>query len=230
MGKSILIIEDEAKIVRTLRLYLEQAGYSVVPAADGAQGLAAFRHAEPALVLLDLNLPGSLDGLDVCRTIRRESQVPVIMLTARGEENDRIAGLEIGADDYIPKPFSPREVVARIRAVLRRTQLADEVPQVVEAAGIRLDLDRRTALLKGTEIELTAAEFDLLAVLMRHPGRVFTRAQLLDATRGEAYEGFERSIDQHVKNLRQKLETDPRHPRYILTIYGAGYKFAREDT
>jgi DNA-binding response OmpR family regulator len=225
MGKKILIIEDEAKIMRTVRLYLEQAGYEVVWASDGTQGLATFRHEKPALMILDLNLPGELDGLDVCRAIRRDSNIPIIMLTARTEETDRLIGLELGADDYITKPFSPREVVARVRAVLRRTEQPEIMPEVVEAADIRADLQRRSVTVAGVPVELTANEFDLLITMMRYPGRVYTRAQLLEATQGTSYEGYERTIDQHVKNLRQKIEPDTHDPRYILTVRSIGYKF-----
>jgi DNA-binding response OmpR family regulator len=225
MGKKILIIEDEAKIMRTVRLYLEQAGYEVVWASDGTQGLATFRHEKPALMILDLNLPGELDGLDVCRAIRRDSNIPIIMLTARTEETDRLIGLELGADDYITKPFSPREVVARVRAVLRRTEQPEIMPEVVEAADIRADLQRRSVTVAGVPVELTANEFDLLITMMRYPGRVYTRAQLLEATQGTSYEGYERTIDQHVKNLRQKIEPDTHDPHYILTVRSIGYKF-----
>ena len=225
MAKKILIIEDEAKIMRTVRLYLEQAGYEVVWAADGTQGLATFRHEKPALAILDLNLPGDMDGLDICRAIRRDSNVPIIMLTARTEETDRLIGLELGADDYIAKPFSPREVVARVRAVLRRTEQPEITPEIVEAADIRADLQRRSVIVAGVPVELTANEFDLLITMMRYPGRVYSRAQLLEATQGTSYEGYERTIDQHVKNLRQKIEPDTRDPRYILTVRSVGYKF-----
>ncbi|MCA0454868.1 MAG: response regulator transcription factor [Chloroflexi bacterium] len=225
MAKKILIIEDEAKIMRTVRLYLEQAGYEVVWAADGTQGLATFRHEKPALAILDLNLPGELDGLDVCRAIRRDSNIPIIMLTARTEETDRLIGLELGADDYITKPFSPREVVARVRAVLRRTEQPEITPEIVEASDIRADLQRRSVMVADVTVELTANEFDLLITMMRYPGRVYSRAQLLEATQGASYEGYERTIDQHVKNLRQKIEPDTRDPRYILTVRSIGYKF-----
>ncbi len=225
MAKKILIIEDEAKIMRTVRLYMEQAGYEVVWAADGTQGLATFRHEKPALAILDLNLPGDMDGLDICRAIRRDSNVPIIMLTARTEETDRLIGLELGADDYIAKPFSPREVVARVRAVLRRTEQPEITPEIVEAADIRADLQRRSVTVAGVPVELTANEFDLLITMMRYPGRVYSRAQLLEATQGTSYEGYERTIDQHVKNLRQKIEPDTRDPRYILTVRSVGYKF-----
>lgn len=228
MAKKILIVEDEAKIMRTVRLYLEQGGYETAWAADGAQGLAAFRHEKPALIILDLNLPGDLDGLDVCRTIRRDSNVPIIMLTARTEETDRLIGLELGADDYITKPFSPREVVARVRAVLRRTEQSESVPEIVTASDIQADLQRRVVTVAGIPVELTANEFDLLIALMRSPGRVYTRAQLLEATQGTSYDGYERTIDQHVKNLRQKIELDAPQPRYILTVRSVGYKFTED--
>ena len=228
MARTILIIEDEAKIVRTVRLYLEQAGYGVVWATDGTQGLAAFRHEKPALVILDLNLPGQLDGLDVCRTLRRDSNVPIIMLTARTEEADRLIGLELGADDYITKPFSPREVVARVRAVLRRAEQPESPSQIIEASDIRADLQRRAVTVAGVPVEMTANEFDLLVALMRHPGRVYTRAQLLELTQGTTYEGYERTIDQHVKNLRQKIEPAPPQPRYLLTVRSVGYKFTED--
>lgn len=226
MTKKILLIEDEAKIVRTLRLYLEQAGYSVVWATDGGQGVAAFRQEKPALILLDLNLPGDMDGLDVCRTLRRDGNVPIIMLTARSEETDRLIGLELGADDYITKPFSPREVVARVRAVLRRVEQPDATLSTIEVADVQVDLNRRSVTVAGARVELTTSEFDLLLAFVRYPGRVYTRAQLLEQTQGTTYEGYERTIDQHIKNLRHKLEADPHQPRYILTVYGVGYKFA----
>lgn len=225
MGKRILIIEDEAKIMRTVRLYLEQAGYAVTWAQDGSQGLAAFRHEKPALVLLDLNLPGDLDGLDVCRALRRTANVPIIMLTARSEEVDRLIGLELGADDYITKPFSPREVVARVRAVLRRAEEPQSLPEILAVAEVRVDLKRRSATVTGRPMELTSTEFDLLVALIRAPGQVFTRAQLLDVAQGTTYEGYERTIDQHIKNLRHKIEPEPSRPRYVLTVYGVGYKF-----
>lgn len=225
MAKRILVVEDEANIVRTVRLYIEKAGFEVDWATDGTQGLAAFRRNNPTLVLLDLNLPGKLDGLDVCRTLRSESNIPIIMLTARSEETDRLIGLELGADDYITKPFSPREVVARIRTVLMRIEQPDVVPESLEVADIKINLGSRIATISGKPIELTRMEFDLLAALMRSPGRVFSRAHLLEHVLDTPfYEGYERTIDQHVKNLRQKLEPGPRQPKYILTVRGVGYK------
>ena len=229
MPDTILLVEDEAQIARTVRLYLEQAGYKVVWASDGRQGLAAFRQERPSLVLLDLNLPGGMDGLDVCRAMCRESRVPVIMLTARREEADKLIGLELGADDYITKPFSPREVVARVRAVLRRVREPSGQSEILQVADIQVDLAGRTATVGGKAVHLTRMEFDLLATLMRYPGRVYTRPQLLEQLLGIPYfEGDERTVDQHIKNLRQKIEPDPRHPRYILTVRGVGYKMVRE--
>ena len=227
MIKKILIIEDEAKIIRTVRLYLEQAGFHVVWAQDGVQGLAEFRRERPEIVLLDLNLPGEMDGLDVCRTLRKDSNVPVIMLTARSEETDKLIGLELGADDYITKPFSPREVVARVRAVLRRADQPDStLPGTIQVESLKVDLGSRTVELLGASIELTRMEFDLLTIFMRNPGLVFTRAQLLEKVLGIAsYEGYERTVDQHIKNLRQKIEPNPQQPHYILTVRGVGYKF-----
>ncbi|MCL4535076.1 MAG: response regulator transcription factor [Bacteroidetes bacterium] len=227
MADRILLVEDEAKIARTVRLYLEQAGYQVATIQDGAQAMAAFRHERPDLVILDLMLP-HVDGLEICRQIRRESGTPIIMLTARTEETDRLLGLELGSDDYITKPFSPREVAARVRAVLRRSRGEVHPPQIVRAGALEVDLERHAAVLDGRVLELTPHEFDLLSALARQPGQVFTRLQLLEAVQGVAYEGYERSIDQHIKNLRAKLGDDARSPSYILTVFGVGYRFVAE--
>lgn len=227
MSKKILVVEDEKKLVTILKAYLEQAGFAVLTANDGQHALAVFRHEKPALVLLDLNLPG-MDGLDVCRALRKESAVPIIMVTARVEEADRLIGLELGADDYISKPFSPREVVARVRAVLRRAEGEPTRAEMFTAGNLTLDLTKHSARLAERELELTPTEFDLLAVLMQNPGRAFTRLQLLDRVQGEAFEGYERTIDAHIKNLRQKIERDPKNPQYILTVFGVGYKFAED--
>ena len=224
MVEKILLIDDETKITRTLKLYLEQAGYKTVSIQDGALAMPAFHHERPDLVILDILLPHQ-DGWEICRQIRRESGVPIIMLTAQGEETDRIVGLELGADDYIAKPFSPREVVARVRAVFRRTQGQVQPPNVLQAGSVSLDVAQHTASVDGKPIELTPIEFDLLATLLQHPSQVFTRLQLLESAQGAAYEGYERAIDQHIKNLRAKLGDDARSPRYILTVYGVGYKF-----
>jgi two-component system alkaline phosphatase synthesis response regulator PhoP len=227
MPRKILIVEDELEIIKLVRAYLEKAGYLVVTAADGQEALAVFRRERPNLVILDLNLPG-MDGLEVCRVIRRRSETPVIMLTARIEETDRLIGLELGADDYILKPFSPREVVARTRAVLRRTEGEPVRPEVLTAGEISLDLPRRQAWLAGQPLDLTAMEFDLLTVLIEHPGQVFSRMQLLERLQDQAYEGYERTIDVHVKNLRRKLSDDPAVPRFIETVRGVGYRFMQE--
>jgi DNA-binding response OmpR family regulator len=227
-GETILVVDDEPKLVKTVRAYLENAGFRVVTAGDGQLALTVYRHERPALVILDLGLP-SLDGLDVARSLRRDSNVPIIMLTARVDEADKLVGLELGADDYVTKPFSPRELVARVRAVLRRTGGDREQVQATIVAGdVRVDLERRQATVGGRLVDLTPTEFDLLAVLARHPGRVFSRLELLDRVQGYAFEGYERTVDAHVKNLRQKMEPDPKDPRYVLTVYGVGYRFAGE--
>jgi two-component system alkaline phosphatase synthesis response regulator PhoP len=226
----ILLIEDEVKIARTVRLYLEQAGYQVATVDDGALAMPAFRHEQPDLIILDLMLP-HVDGWELCRQLRRESGVPIIMLTARNEETDRIIGLELGADDYIAKPFSPREVVARVRAVLRRSRGLVQPPQLIRAGDMAIDLDRHEVTVAGQVVELTPLEFDLLVAFARHPGRVFTRLKLLEQVEdAAAYSGYERAIDQHIKNLRAKLGDDARQPRYIATVRGVGYKFVAEDS
>jgi two-component system alkaline phosphatase synthesis response regulator PhoP len=223
--EKILVVDDERKIVDLVRMYLEKDGYRVLAAYDGRQAVELSRRERPALVVLDLNLP-EVDGLEVCRAIRRESAVPIVMLTARDEDTDKILGLELGADDYVTKPFSPRELVARVRAVLRRTQGADAKNERIEAGDIVVDLPRHEARRSGEVLDLTPTEFRLLEVMAGDPGRVFTRLQLLDRVQGEAYEGYERTIDVHVKNLRQKLEKDSASPRYIITVHGVGYKFS----
>jgi DNA-binding response OmpR family regulator len=220
----ILVVDDEPKIVRLVRDYLEHAGFSVSVARDGREALMRARTEPPALVVLDLGLP-ELDGLDVTRTLRRDSNVPIIMLTARDDETDTVLGLELGADDYVTKPFSPRELVARVRAVLRRHEPSSG-DEVLRAGELTLDVPRMRATVGEHPVPLTATEFELLATLARQPGRVFTRAQLLDAIHGVAFESYERAIDAHVKNIRRKLEADPRHPRHLLTVYGIGYRLA----
>jgi len=227
MTQKILVVDDEAEIVKLVRAYLERAGFAVVIASEGRQALAVFRHERPNLVILDLNLPG-MDGLDVCRAMRKDTDIPIIMLTARLEETDRLIGLELGADDYIVKPFSPREVVARVRTVLRRSEGTPVRPEVISSAGVTLDLVQRSATLNEQPLDLTTMEFDLLALLVQHPGQVFTRLQLLERTQGAAYEGYERTIDVHIKNLRKKLGDDSQEPRFIETIRGVGYRFIRE--
>jgi DNA-binding response OmpR family regulator len=219
----ILVVDDELKIARLVRDYLTQAGFDVVVAGSGPAALAAARSDRPDLVVLDLGLPG-MDGYDVTRALRAHSAIPIIMLTARSEETDRIVGLELGADDYIVKPFSPRELVARVKAVLRRTT-GETAREVIRAKDLVLDLPRHAVERNGGRIELTASEFELLRALASQPGRVFTRGQLLEVRRGASFESYERSIDAHIKNLRKKLEPDPHRPVYILTVYGVGYRF-----
>ena len=223
--KTILVVDDEPGIVRLVRDYLEHGGFTVLTASDGEAALRASRTIKPDLVVLDLGLPG-LDGLDVTRALRREGPVPIIMLTARSEESDKLVGLELGADDYLTKPFSPKELVARVRAVLRRTEGLEARPEVIRAGDVELDNTRLSVTVNGRAVDLTPTEFQLLATLARQPGRVFTRAQLLDAVHGVAVESYERAIDAHVKNLRRKLEPNPHAPRYLLTVFGVGYKFA----
>ncbi|MCO6449227.1 MAG: response regulator transcription factor [Caldilineales bacterium] len=228
MQGAILVVDDEPKIVQQSRDYLERAGFRVITAGDGQLALTQFRHEKPDLVVLDLNLPG-MDGLDVCRTLRRESDVPIIMLTARVEETDRLIGLELGADDYITKPFSPRELVARVRAVLRRVQGGLRQPGLLQVSDLEIDLDGHRVSRAGEAVQLTRSEFNLLALLAQYPGQTFTRAQLLDRLHGVAYDGYDRSIDAHIKNLRRKLEPDPANPRYVQTVFGVGYRFSDED-
>ena len=227
--KTILVVDDEPKIADLARDYLEHAGFTVRTAADGEAALAAVRRDRPDLVVLDLGLPG-LDGFDVTRAIRRDSNLPVIMLTARDDELDKLLGLELGADDYLTKPFSPRELVARVRAVLRRVDAAAQpgAVELIRAGALTLDLPRMRADLDGRSIDLTPTEFALLAALARQPGRIFTRSQLLDAVHGVAFESYERAIDTHIKNVRRKLEPDPRRPVHVLTVHGVGYRFADE--
>jgi two-component system alkaline phosphatase synthesis response regulator PhoP len=223
--RTILVVDDELKITRLLRDYLEQAGFAVVIAASGVDALAAARTVRPDLMVLDLGLPG-MDGLDVARSVRRDGDLPIILLTARGEETDRVAGLELGADDYLVKPFSPRELVARVRAVLRRSDDTVATPHVIRVDDLEIDLPRMRVTTAAGRVTLTPSEFELLVTLARRPGRVFTRAQLLDAIHGVAIDSYERAIDAHVKNLRRKIEPEPGRPRYLLTVHGVGYRFA----
>jgi len=226
--KTVLVVEDDPRIAQIVQDYLQHAKFAVLIAGDGAGALALARDRRPDLVVLDLGLPG-LDGIEVAKGLRRESEVPLIMLTARVEESDRLLGLDVGADDYITKPFSPRELVARVRAVLRRADssgTAGAGEEVLRRGDLVIDTGRMVVTRAGVALDLTATEFELAAALARRPGRVFTRAQLLDAVRGTAVESFERAIDAHIKNIRRKLEPDSRRPRYILTVYGVGYKFA----
>jgi DNA-binding response OmpR family regulator len=223
---TVLIIEDESELVKVLRSYFEKAGFTVLAAGRGDTGLSAWEQKRPDLVVLDLNLPG-LDGLDVAREIRRKSNTPIIILTARVEEVDQLIGLELGADDYITKPFSPRIVVARARALLRRSEHVPSPTKVFRIADLEIDVEGHTVHRDGKPVELTPTEFSLLETLASQPGRAFSRLQLLEASQGTTYEGYERTIDAHVKNLRAKLEHDPRNPRYIETVFGVGYRFFR---
>jgi DNA-binding response OmpR family regulator len=226
---TILVVDDEPRIVQLVRDYLEHSGFSVLTAADGPSALRTAATGRPDLVVLDLGLPG-LDGLDVARAIRRAGEVPIIMLTARTEESDKLVGLELGADDYLTKPFSPKELVARVRAVLRRVEGLRQPAEVVRVGDdVTLDLPRMEARIAGRRVDLTRTEFQLLATMARQPGRVFTRAQLLDSVRGVAFDSYERAIDAHVKNIRRKIEPDTRSPRYLLTVFGVGYRFAELD-
>lgn len=226
--ESILVVEDEAKIAEVLHLYLERNGYEVSVASDGHQALESVRRQTPDLVLLDLNLPG-VDGLEVCRRLRQESSVPIIMVTARSEETDKLIGLELGADDYVTKPFSPREIVARVRAVLRRVTSSGPHPSILRVGELSLDPQRHVVQLAGRQLDLTPTEFRLLRVLMGNPGRVFSRLQLLEQVQGDAFEGYERTVDAHIKNLRQKIESNPQKPARLLTVYGVGYKLAERS-
>ena len=223
MAKKILVIDDEPKIVEICRDYLKAAGYEVTSAEDGLSGLAAIRRERPDLIVLDLMLPG-MNGLELCRQLRRESSVPVIMLTARVDETDKLIGLELGADDYITKPFSPRELVARVRTVLRRVG-GIASPEVLRVGDLTLDRARYVVDLPGRQETLTPTEFEILFTLASQPGRIFTRSQLLNAVHGVAFESYERAIDSHIRNLRRKLDVSENEPRYIITIYGVGYKF-----
>jgi DNA-binding response OmpR family regulator len=226
--RTVMVVDDEPKIVQLARDYLEHAGFAVVVAHDGRAALATARAERPDLVVLDLGLP-ELDGLDVARALRGESNVPIVMLTGRSEESDKLVGLELGADDYVTKPFSPKELVARVRAVLRRSERPPSDSEIVRAGDVVLDVPRMRTTLGGRSIDLTPTEFQLLATMAREPGRVFTRGQLLDAVHGVAFESYERAIDAHVKNIRHKLEPEPASPRYLLTVYGVGYRFAELD-
>jgi DNA-binding response OmpR family regulator len=223
MGSTILVVDDEPKIVRLARDYLEKNGFRVVSAGDGNSALAMARREKPDLIVLDLLLPG-MDGREVCRILRAESDVPIIMLTALSEESDQIVGLEIGADDYIVKPFSPRALVARVRALLRRVQGGVKTPSVIRVGDLEIDTERYTAALKGEALRLTPSEFDLLALLARHSGQTMTRQQLMDDLYGGAASSVDRSVDSHVKNLRRKLASAS-DTNLIETVYGVGYRF-----
>ena len=223
--KTILVVDDEPQIVQLVRDYLEHGGFKVLTAADGQSALRTAATLRPDLVILDLGLPG-VDGLDVTRSLRRSGEMPIIMLTARADESDKLVGLELGADDYVTKPFSPKELVARVRSVLRRSDAAKAPGDVIRVADLELDVPRMQVIVAGRPAELTQTEFQLLATMARQPGRVFSRAQLLNAVHGLAFESYERAIDAHIKNIRRKIEPDPHNPRYLLTVFGVGYRVA----
>jgi DNA-binding response OmpR family regulator len=224
MSKLILVVDDERRLLNLLREYLEQDGYQVETATNGREALFAARDHKPDLIILDLMMP-EMDGWEFMRLHRQERNTPIIMLTARVDDVDKIAGLEMGADDYLTKPFSPRELVARTRAVLRRTSTAADEPEVLRAGNLVLDLTARRLVRDEQSIELTPMEFELLSTLMRHPGRAYSRLELLENTQGYAYDGYERTIDVHIKNLRKKIEPHPSEPQYVLTVFGIGYRF-----
>jgi len=222
---TILVVDDEPQLVQLVRDYLEHGGFKVLTAADGSSALRTAATLHPDLVVLDLGLPG-MDGLDVTRSLRRNGAVPIIMLTARADESDKLVGLELGADDYLTKPFSPKELVARVRSVLRRSEAAREPADLIRVGDVELDLPGMLLTINNRRIEVTPTEFQLLSTMARQPGRVFSRAQLLNAVHGVAFESYERAIDAHIKNLRRKMEPDPHNPRYLQTVFGVGYRFA----
>jgi DNA-binding response OmpR family regulator len=222
-SKKVLVVDDEKKIVDIVRAYLEREGYHVIAAYDGESALSLVKNEAPDMVILDLMLPG-ISGWDVCRTLRSRSDIPIIMLTARDEVADRIVGLELGADDYMPKPFDPKELVSRVRALFRRSDKKMTPDTVISTGDLVIDSERRSVQRAGVPVELTPTEFDLLKILASNPGRVYTRMQLLDLLQGDSFEGYDRTIDSHIKNLRKKIEPDPEHPHYVATVYGVGYK------
>ncbi|MFH1775511.1 MAG: response regulator transcription factor [Chloroflexota bacterium] len=222
-GKRVLVVDDDRKTVELVKLYLDRDGYRVLSAYDGIEALRLAREGHPDLIVLDLMLPG-IDGLEVCRTIRAESDVPIVMLTARTTDRDKLTGLELGADDYVTKPFSPRELAARVRTVLRRLP-GERGPEQISCGELTVNFLRHEASMAGRPLNLTAVEFKLLGIFVREPGRVFSRTELIEKALGYDFEGFDRTIDVHILNLRRKLEPDPGHPRHIKTVYGAGYKF-----
>src|SRR5438067_797350 len=223
--KTVLVVDDEPQIVQLVRDYLEHGGFEVLTAADGSSALRLASTQRPDLVILDLGLPG-VDGLDVTRSLRRNGEVPIIMLTARTDESDKLVGLELGADDYVTKPFSPKELVARVRSVLRRSEAAKSPSELIRVGDVELDVASMRLSIEGRSIDLTQTEFQLLSTMARQPGRVFSRAQLLNAVHGVAFESYERAIDAHIKNLRRKIEPDPHNPRYLVTVLGVGYRVA----
>ena len=225
MAKTILVVDDEKRIISLLKAYLEQQGFAVITAANGKDALFVARQEKPDLIILDLMMP-EMDGYEFMRLHRKERETPIILLTAKVDEDDKVVGLELGADDYVTKPFSPRELTSRVRAVLRRTGQSIPKTEIFRLSGLVLDRDSHLVTLDEQVVDLTPSEFDLLAALMSAPGRTFTRLELLDQIQDTAFAGYARTIDVHVKNLRAKIEQDPRQPRYIETVYGVGYRFA----
>lgn len=223
-GKKVLVVDDDVKTVELVKLYLNRDGYRVLTAYDGTEALRLAREGHPDLIVLDLMLPG-IDGLEICRTLRGESDVPIIMLTAKTTDQDKLIGLDLGADDYVTKPFSPRELAARVRVVLRRLP-GERGPDEIKHGELTVNFLRHEASLAGRSLNLTTVEFKLLGVLAKEPGRVFSRVQLIDEALGYDFEGFDRTIDVHILNLRRKLEPDPSHPKYLKTVYGTGYKLS----
>lgn len=227
MAKKILVVDDEKKIVEILKAYLEKEGFLVIVAYDGKVALDMVKKELPDLVILDIMLP-EISGWDVCRELRKDTNTPVIMLTALDDTTDKIVGLELGADDYVTKPFDPKEVISRVRAVLRRTESTTALKSIIKLGDITIDIDKHTIRKDTTPVDFTALEFDILRVLAESPGRVFSRSQLLDKIQGDSWEGYERTIDSHIKNIRKKLNVEPEHPGYIATVYGVGYKLAEQ--
>ncbi len=231
MALRILVVDDDKQIVRLLKSYLEKSGFGVLTAFDGAEAQHVIRRERPDLVVLDLMLPEH-DGWEITRWLRGDEQlasIPILMLTARVEDTDKILGLELGADDYLTKPFNPREVVARVRAILRRAGGAPAIPHVLQVGALRLDLDQHTVSLAGQPLEVTPTEFALLKALMENPNHAFTRTELAEKALGYAYEGLDRTLDSHIKNLRKKIESDPGEPRYLETVFGVGYRLRDES-
>lgn len=228
MSKKILVVDDEPQILKVLIAYLEKAGYQVFSASDGVTAISTFHKDHPDFLILDLNLPG-MDGLEVCKAIRRDSNIPILMLTARVEEADKLIGLELGADDYVIKPFSPREVVARVKTIMRRAASETVTHEIITVGDLAIDLEQHTVQRAGVSIDLTPTEFDILVALAKQPKRVFTRLQIMEQAQGDAFEGYERTIDAHIKNIRLKLEPNPKKPVYIQTVFGIGYKLEVQE-
>lgn len=228
MSREVLVVDDNEKIVEVLTAYLEQEGFAVRTASDGPSAVAEVERAVPDIALLDVMLPG-INGIELTKRFQKEHDLPVILITARSDEVDRLIGLEVGADDYVSKPFSPREVVARVRAVLRRTEGSRLGADTLQTGALSIDLERRAVSLDGVVVDLTRTEFDILAAMAAHPGRVYTRLQLLEIATGDTFEGYERTIDAHVKNIRKKLGEDPKRPRYVHTVFGVGYKVEAQE-